>query len=825
MALTRTVSDYKDSVRAATTGANINLAAAPNTLDGVSLVLNDRVLVKDQTPSSLNGIYRVTTLGTGSNGVWTRASDFNDYRQITSGALTFVQQGTISGNIFYYIPGGEPNVQIGTTAITFSNLYSFIDNTVSQNLQSVTSYGNTTTYGITISNTTTATSTTTGALIVSGGVGIGGNLYVSGNLSVAGNTTFINTTTITTSDTIAAPAINAGTIGNSGSNLVGLVNTNSQPYVTSVGTLTGLVSSGNISAQTANVYASNLIGNTAVYSSAYYWSNGATFAQTVTGTYSNSNVAAYLPTYTGTLSPNSLTTSNGGQITGYLTGAIGANTPNTGAFTTISATSTIVAQGTISSPTINAGTIGNSGALLYGTLNSSSASQPNITSVGTLTSLTSSGTIAAPTVIGAIIGNSGAQFYGTLNSQSSNQPNISSVGTLTSLTTSGNITAQTANVYASNIIGNTAIYGAAFYFANGTPFSSSSYGNTQVGYYLNSNLITSTISLPGNVIANAIYANSYLYANGNAFSSGSSGVTLTTSNTAPSSPTAGAQWYQGNTDILYEYIKDATGASYWVDISTRAVVSNGASAGAFTTLSVSGNTSLNNYANIYIANGSAGQTSALTIAGNIYGQGGSGYLDFLKLQNTYSSATNPNKFFRVNSTGGLEIINSAYTSTIFQLQDSGDATISGNLTVSGSSGITMINRPAFRVTGNGGAISSTTTVSGGYFVVDYNQGGYLNTSTGYFTAPVAGLYQVNIVVRTNSNTNSGINQIIIRKTTAIGSVTSSQIMVEFGANTSMNHTGGSTVVKMAVGDTLRFDVTAGTISFDGNDNWSVAYIG
>jgi hypothetical protein len=30
---------------------------------------------------------------------------------------------------------------------------------------------------------------------------------------------------------------------------------------------------------------------------------------------------------------------------------------------------------------------------------------------------------------------------------------------------------------------------------------------------------------------------------------------------------------------------------------------------------------------------------------------------------------------------------------------------------------------------------------------------------------------------------------------------------------------------MAVGDTLKFDVTVGTISFDGNDNWSVAYLG
>jgi hypothetical protein len=265
MALTRTVSDYKDSVKAATIGANINLAAAPNTLDGVSLVLSDRVLVKNQTPSSLNGIYRVTTLGTGSNGSWTRAADFNDYRQISSGALTFVEQGTTNGNIFYYIPGGEPNVQIGTTAITFANLFSsFGSSTSTATLQTVTNYGNSTTNIITISNTTPATNTTTGALVVSGGMGIGGNLYVGGNLSIAGNTTFINTQTITTTDTIAAPIISANVVGNVGSSHYGTIATNAQPFITSVGTLTGLISSANITAQTANVYAAYVVANSGI---------------------------------------------------------------------------------------------------------------------------------------------------------------------------------------------------------------------------------------------------------------------------------------------------------------------------------------------------------------------------------------------------------------------------------------------------------------------------------------------------------------------------------------------------------------------------------
>ena len=154
---------------------------------------------------------------------------------------------------------------------------------------------------------------------------------------------------------------------------------------------------------------------------------------------------------------------------------------------------------------------------------------------------------------------------------------------------------------------------------------------------------------------------------------------------------------------------------------------------------------------------------------------------------------------------------------------SGDHTLSGNVNITGA--LTLPNRPAFRVVGNGGAITATTTVTSSHWMLDYQQGSALNTTTGIFTAPVAGLYQVNLVIRTNSNTSGTITQAIVRKTAIADSSVTTQIMVEFGTNTTMNHAGGSTITKMAVGDTLKFDVTVGTISFDGNDNWSVAYIG
>jgi hypothetical protein len=43
-----------------------------------------------------------------------------------------------------------------------------------------------------------------------------------------------------------------------------------------------------------------------------------------------------------------------------------------------------------------------------------------------------------------------------------------------------------------------------------------------------------------------------------------------TSNSAPTSPTLGSFWYQGNTDILFTYVKDANNNQFWLDISGAA---------------------------------------------------------------------------------------------------------------------------------------------------------------------------------------------------------------------------------------------------------------
>jgi hypothetical protein len=79
------------SVVAAST-SNIALPTAPATLDGVSLSINDRVLLKNQSTTSENGIYVVI------NGDLARAADYNTAAEIDPGDFVFVSGGTVNDN-------------------------------------------------------------------------------------------------------------------------------------------------------------------------------------------------------------------------------------------------------------------------------------------------------------------------------------------------------------------------------------------------------------------------------------------------------------------------------------------------------------------------------------------------------------------------------------------------------------------------------------------------------------------------------------------------------------------------------------------------------
>lgn len=125
--------DIKDSVRAAST-ANVTvtyaatggtsargqITVAPDTLDGVTLALNNRILLKDQTTGAQDGIWIVSTVGTGANGVWDRATDFDTDAEVTAGAFTFVEEGTTNADTGWVLTTNNPIVIGGGSGTSLS---------------------------------------------------------------------------------------------------------------------------------------------------------------------------------------------------------------------------------------------------------------------------------------------------------------------------------------------------------------------------------------------------------------------------------------------------------------------------------------------------------------------------------------------------------------------------------------------------------------------------------------------------------------------------------------------------------------------------------
>ena len=122
--------DVKDSVRVGTTanlsatynnsaGTLIASASGAITIDSVSLAISDRILVKNQTASAQNGIYKVTTVGSGSASyVLTRTDDGNTGDKLSGGSFFFIEEGTNNGdNGFVSTHDGIPT--LGTTSIVF----------------------------------------------------------------------------------------------------------------------------------------------------------------------------------------------------------------------------------------------------------------------------------------------------------------------------------------------------------------------------------------------------------------------------------------------------------------------------------------------------------------------------------------------------------------------------------------------------------------------------------------------------------------------------------------------------------------------------------
>lgn len=108
--------DTKASVKVATTAAGTLSTSFANgqTVDGVTLVTGDRILVKNQATGSENGIYTVNASGSP-----TRATDADTNAEVTSGMFVFVEQGTANADSGWVLTT-DGAVVLGTTSLTFT---------------------------------------------------------------------------------------------------------------------------------------------------------------------------------------------------------------------------------------------------------------------------------------------------------------------------------------------------------------------------------------------------------------------------------------------------------------------------------------------------------------------------------------------------------------------------------------------------------------------------------------------------------------------------------------------------------------------------------
>ena len=127
--------DIKASCRVATSGTTLSATYSANTLtnnseqtalriDGIGLAVDERVLVKDQTTGSQNGIYTVTDVG-GDNSNWilTRATDFNSSAEITAGAFMFIAEGNTHADEGFLLTTNDV-ITLDTTSLTFTSFTS-----------------------------------------------------------------------------------------------------------------------------------------------------------------------------------------------------------------------------------------------------------------------------------------------------------------------------------------------------------------------------------------------------------------------------------------------------------------------------------------------------------------------------------------------------------------------------------------------------------------------------------------------------------------------------------------------------------------------------
>jgi hypothetical protein len=516
--------DYKQAVRVVTV-ENVTLSGgAPSTVDGVNLQANDRILVNGQSPAAQNGLYRVSTLGTGSNGTWVRTTDADQNGEVEPGMVVMVTEGdsyadtpwklTTNGEIIIGttplsfsqfaggsgVPGGA-NTQIqfndsgnfaGSSSLTWTGDRLSVGANIIPQANITYDLGNATNRwnDIWLANSTiylgnaqisanatsliftnpqgaqTVLSGTTAnilasAVTVTGNI-TGGNLTTTGVITAIGNVSGGNVTTV-------------GQISATGNITGGNLLINNNAVITGNLNVLGTETIFNVQTLTVNdldiIVANNVTGGANINGAGILAGNPTTASFIYNNATSSWQVnVAVTPNANGTLDLGKTGSRWGNAWVSTLTSTGNANVGNIGATNAVlvgalSGATTISASGNA-----NVGNIGATNGVftnISGTL--TTASQPNITSIGTLSSLTVTGNVSTGNISGTLI-------TGTLATAS--QPNVTSLGTLSSLTVTGNVSG--GNLTTAGQITATGNISGNFFIGNGSQLTGISTSTTRI---------------------------------------------------------------------------------------------------------------------------------------------------------------------------------------------------------------------------------------------------------------------------------------------------------------------------------------------------------